>query len=97
MRISGDNQRSDIVFARLNESIGLDTPFVHTFINTKDANTGEFVNYHYASEMETVFVAISSGWAKETVIQFADIPITTRIALQSILGIRQGNSPKFYP
>jgi hypothetical protein len=92
VRISGDNQRIDLVKVGPNEPLGLDTPFVHTFINTKDANTGDFVSYHYAGEMNTVFVD-TTKWAKETIAQFAGIPFGTALTLQFFLGIDQGSTP----
>jgi len=93
VRISGDNQRIDMVKVGPNEPLGLDTPFVHTFVNTKDANTGDFVSYHYAGDMNTVFV-VSTKWAKETIAQFAGIPFATALTLRFFLGIDQGSTPK---
>jgi hypothetical protein len=91
--ISGNNQRIDMVTVGPNEPLGPNTPFVHTFINTKDANTGDFVSYHYAGEMNAVFVD-TKKWAKETVTQFADMPVLTAIGLQFFLGTDQGSTPK---
>jgi len=93
VRISGDNQRIDMVIVRLNEPLGLDTPFVNTYVNTKDVNTGNFVSYHYASEMNTVFVD-TSMWAEQTIAQFAGVPFATALTLQLFLGIDQGSTPK---
>lgn len=88
--ISGDKQRTDLVKVGPNEPMGLDTPFAHTLINTKDANTGDIVSYHYASAMKTVFVR-PNKWEKKTIGQFAGIPIAG--ALQAFLGIDQGSTP----
>ena len=90
--ISGDNYRIDMVEVGPNEPLGPNTPFVHTFINIKDATTGEFVSYHYAGEMNTVFVD-TKKWAKEDIAQFAGIPFTTALTLQFFLGIDQGSTP----
>ncbi len=90
---SGDNQRIDMVIAGPNETLGQDTPFVDTYVNTKDANTGEFVSYHYAGKMNTVFVD-TTKWTKETIAQFAGIPFTTALTLQFFLGIDQGSTPR---
>ena len=92
VRISGDNQRIDFVKVGPDKELGPNTPFVHTFINTKDANTGEFVSYHYAGEMNTVFVD-TTKWAKETIAQFAGIPFATALTLRFFLGIDQGSTP----
>lgn len=92
VRISGDNQRIDFVKGGPNEPLGPDTPFVDIFINTKDANTGEFVSYHYAGDMKTVFI-YTTKWTKETIAQFAGIPFATALALQFFLGIDQGSTP----
>lgn len=89
---SGDNQRIDMVKGRPNESLGPNTPFVDTFINAKDTNTGDFVSYHYAGDMKTVFVR-TTKWAKETIAQFAGIPFGTASTLQFFLGIDQGSTP----
>jgi hypothetical protein len=97
VRVLGDNQRVDFVKVGPNEPLGPDTPFVHTFVNIKDANTGDFVNYHYAGDMNTVFIE-KTKWTKETVIQFAGVPIASN--LQTFLGIDQGGtltSPNFVP
>jgi hypothetical protein len=90
--ISGDNHRTDTVTVGPNEPLGPNTPFVHSFINTKDANTGEFVSYHYAGEMNTLFVD-TRKWAKETIAQSAGIPFATALTLQFFLGIDQGSTP----
>lgn len=90
--ISGDNYRFDMVEVGPNEPLGPNTPFVHTFINIKDANTGEFVSYHYAGEMNTVFVG-TKKWAKEDIAQFAGIPFRTALILRLFLGIDQGSTP----
>ena len=92
VRISGDNQRIDLVKVGPNEPLGLDTPFVHTFVNTKDP-TGEFVSYHYTGQMNTVFVG-TRKWAKENIAQFAGIPFRIVLALQFFLGMDQGSTPK---
>ncbi len=92
VRVSDNNQRIDFVKVGPNEPLGLDTPFVHTFVNTQDANTGKFVSYHYASEMKTVFVD-TTKWTKETVVQFADMPFATALTLRLFLGIDQGSTP----
>lgn len=95
--ISDDEQRVDMVKVGPNEPLGPDMPFVHTFVNTKDANTGEFVSYHYASEMNTVFVD-TSKWAEEPIAKFADVPAARN--LQISLGVDQGGtltSPIFVP
>ena len=89
--ISGDNQRTDMVQVGPNEPLGLNTPFVHTFVNTKDP-TGEFVSYHYTGDMKTVFVR-TTKWAKENIAQFAGIPFGTALTLQFFLGIDQGSTP----
>jgi hypothetical protein len=96
VRISGNNQRIDFVKVGPNEPLGPDTPFVHTFINAKDANTGNFVSYHYAGDMNTAFVD-TTKWTKETITQFVGIPIAG--GLQAFLGINQGSltSPIFVP
>jgi hypothetical protein len=91
--ISGDNQRIDTVEVGPNEPLGPNTPFVHTFVNTKDATTGEFVSYHYAGKMNTVFVR-TTKWAKEEITQFAGIPFRNALILQLFLGIDQGSTPK---
>lgn len=88
--ISGDQQRTDSVKVGPDELLDESTPFAHTFINTKDANTGNFVSYHYASEMKTVFVR-PKKWAKKMIGEFAGIPIAG--ALQAFLGIDQGSTP----
>lgn len=92
VRISGDNQRIDFVKVGPDKELGPNTPFVHTFINTKDANTGDFVRYHYAAKMNTVFVD-TAKWAKENIAQFAGIPFATASTLQFFLGIDQGSTP----
>lgn len=92
VRISGDNQRIDMVKGRPNESLGPNTPFVDTFINAKDTTTGDFVSYHYAGDMKTVFVR-TTKWTKETIAQFAGIPFGTALTLQFFLGIDQGSTP----
>lgn len=89
--ISGDNQRIDMVQVGPNEPLGTNTPFVHTFVNTKDP-TGEFVSYHYTGDMKTVFVR-TTKWTKETIAQFAGIPFGTALTLQFFLGIDQGSTP----
>lgn len=89
VRISDDNQRVDLVKVGPNEPLGLDTSFVHTFVNTRDANTGDFVSYHYASEMNTVFVDISK-WVEEPIVKFADVPIARGVQIS--LGIDQGGT-----
>ncbi|MBW8000991.1 MAG: hypothetical protein FVQ80_03095 [Planctomycetes bacterium] len=91
--ISGNNQRIDTVTVGPNKPLGPNTPFVHTFINTKDANTGDFVSYHYASEMNTVFVN-TGKWAKEDIAQFAGMPFRTALFLRLFLGMDQGSTPK---
>ncbi len=91
--ISGNNQRIDMVIVGPNEPLGLDTPFVDTYVNTKDANTRDFVSYHYASEMNTVFVD-TTMWAKQDIAQFAGVPIITKMSLQLFLGLDQGSTPK---
>jgi hypothetical protein len=91
--ISGDNYRIDMVEVGPNEPLGPNTPFVHTLVNTKDANTGEFVSYHYAGAMNTVFVN-TGKWAKEDIAQFAGIPFATALTLQLFLGTDQGSTPK---
>jgi hypothetical protein len=93
VRISGDNQRVDFVKVGPNDPLGLDTPFIHTFVNTKDANTGDFVSYHYAGDMNTVFIE-KTKWPEETVIQSASMPFTTALFLRILLGIDQGSNPK---
>lgn len=90
--ISGDNYRIDMVEVGPNEPLGLDTPFVHTFVNTKDP-TGEFVSYHYTGQMNTVFVG-TRKWAKENIAQFAGIPFRIVLALRLFLGMDQGSTPK---
>jgi len=91
--ISGDNYRIDTVEVGPNEPLGPNTPFVHTFVYTKDATTGEFVSYHYAGEMNTVFVNMGK-WAREDIAQFAGIPFATALTLQLFLGTDQGSTPK---
>lgn len=93
VRISGDNQRIDMVKVGSNEPLGLDTPFVDTYVNTKDANTGDFVSYHYAGDINAVFVD-TTMWTKETIAQFAGVPILTAMSLQFFLGVDQGSTPK---
>jgi hypothetical protein len=88
--ISGDNQRIDFVKVGPDKELGPETPFVHTFINTKDPNTGQSVSYHYASDMNTAFVD-TTKWAKKTIAQFAGMPIAR--GLQFFLGIDQGSTP----
>jgi len=90
--ISVDNYRIDMVEVGPNERLGPNTPFVHTFINIKDATTGEFVSYHYAGNMKTVFVR-TKKWAKKDIAQFAGLPFTTALTLQFFLGIDQGSTP----
>jgi hypothetical protein len=90
VRISSDKQRIDFVKVGPNEPLDINTPFVDTFINTKDVNTGEFVSYHYAGDMKRVFVD-TTKWTKQTVIQFANMPVAG--ALQAFLGIDKGNTP----
>ena len=90
--ISGDNYRIDMVEVGPNEPLGPNTPFVHTFVNTKDATTGELVSYHYTGDMNTVIVD-TKKWAKEDITQFAGIPFTIALTLQIILGIDQGSTP----
>jgi hypothetical protein len=92
VRISGENQRIDMVIAVPNEKLGQDTPFVDTYVNTKDDKTGEFVSYHYAGEMNTVFVD-TTKWAKQNIDQFAGLPFATALTLQFFLGIDQGSTP----
>ncbi|MBN1804985.1 MAG: hypothetical protein JW837_07020 [Sedimentisphaerales bacterium] len=97
VRISDDKQRVDMVKVGPNEPLGPDTPFVHTFINTKDAHTGDFVSYHYASDMNTVFVD-TSKWAKEPIAKFTDMSAAR--SLQISLGVDKGGtitSPIFAP
>jgi hypothetical protein len=91
--ISGNNQRIDMVTVGPNEPLGPNTPFVHTFINTTDVNTGDFVSYHYASEMNTVFVG-TKEWAKDPITQFAGMPFETALFFRILLGIDQGSNPK---
>lgn len=91
--ISGDNYRIDRVEVGPNEPLGSNTPFVYTLVHTKDATTGEFVRYHYAGNMNTVFVN-TGKWAKEDIAQFAGIPFATALTLQLFLGIDQGSTPK---
>ena len=90
--ISADNQRTDLAKVGPNEPLGLDTPFVHSFVKTKDATTGDFVSYHYASEINTVFIN-TKMWTKETIAQFAGIPFATALTLQLFLGMDQGSTP----
>lgn len=90
--ISGDNQRIDMVKGRPNESLGPNTPFADTFINTKDTNTGDFVSYNYVGEMKKASVR-TKKWSKEAIAQFAGIPFTTALTLQFFLGIDQGSTP----
>jgi hypothetical protein len=92
VRISGDKQRIDLVKVGTNETLGPDIPFVDVFINTKDVNTGEFVSYHYAGKMKTVFI-FTAKWAKETIAQFAGMPFLTALTLRPFLGIDQGSTP----
>jgi len=97
VRISGENQLIDFVKVGPNEPLGPDIPFIHTFVNTKDANTGNFVSYHYTSEMNTVFID-TTKWTKETVAQFSGMQSAG--ILQFFLGIDQGGnltSPNFVP
>ncbi len=97
VRISGDNQRVDLVKVRPNEPLGPNTPFVDTFINAKDTNTGDFVSYHYAGDINAVLVR-TTKWAKETIAQSTGMQIER--GLQSSLGIDQGGtltSPIFAP
>lgn len=91
--ISNDEQRIDMVKVGPDEPLGPDTPFVHTFINTKDANTGDWVSYHYASDINAVFVDTTT-WAEQTIAQFAGVPILTARFLQFFLGIKQGDATK---
>ncbi len=90
--ISDDEQRIDMVKVGPNEPLGPDMPFVDTFINAKDANTGDFVSYHYAGDMNAVFVC-TTMWTKETIAQFAGLPLTTALGLQLFLGTDQGSTP----
>jgi hypothetical protein len=96
VRISGDKQRIDIVFAEANESLKLNTPFVDTFINTKDTTTGEFVSYHYAGDIETVFIT-TEKWAREAIIQFWHMPRLVMTALQFFLGVVDKESLNYVP
>jgi hypothetical protein len=89
VRISGDKQRIDLVKVGLNESLESNVPLVDTFINAKDANTGNFVSYHYAGDMNTVFVD-TTKWTKETIVQFVGVPIAG--GLQAFLGIDKGST-----
>ncbi len=91
--ISDDEQRIDMVKVRSNEPLGPDMPFVDTFINTKDANTGDFVSYHYAGDINAVFVC-TTMWTKETIAQFVGVPILIARPLRFFLGINQGGTPK---
>ncbi len=91
VRISGDNQRIDFVKVGLGKESEPSMPFVDTFINTKDAKTGELISYHYAGEMNTVFVD-TRMWTKEKIAQFAGIPFATALTLQLFLGIDQGST-----
>jgi hypothetical protein len=93
VRISADKQRIDMVKVRPNEPFGPDMPFVDAFINTKDANTGDFISYHYAGDINAVFVD-TTKWTKETIAQFAGMPILLAKSLQLFLGIDQGSTPK---
>ena len=68
------------------------TPFVDTYVNTKDDKTGEFVSYHYAGEMNTAFVD-TTKWVKESITQFADIPYTIALTLKLFLGKDKGSTP----
>jgi len=90
VRIFNDNRRTDLVRQEPNEPVGPNTPFVHSYINTRDPATGDFVSYHYAGDMKTAFIS-AGKWAKETIAQFADIPVAG--ALQALLGTDQGDSP----
>jgi hypothetical protein len=94
--VSGHNQRIDFVKVGPSEELGPNTPFVHTFINTKDANTGDFISFHYSHEMKTVFVD-TTKWTKQTIVKFAGIPFAS--ALQAFLGTNQGTAaePIFVP
>lgn len=96
VRISSDKQRIDFVKVGPNEPLESNTPFIHTFINTKDSNTDDFVSYHYAGDMNKVFVD-TTKWTKETITQFMGTPIAR--GLQAFLGINQGTltSPNFIP
>lgn len=93
VRISGDEQRIDMVKVWPNEPLGPDTPFVDTYINTKDSNTGDFVSYHYAGDINAVFVD-TTMWAEQTITQFGGLPILTAMGLQFFLGVDQGSTPK---
>jgi hypothetical protein len=93
VRISGDNRRSDFVTVGPNEPLGPDTPFVHTFVTTKDANTGEFVRYHYANEINTIFVDITKR-PEDPITKFAGMPFETALFFRILLGIDQGSNPK---
>lgn len=86
--ISGDKQRIDSVDIGPNELLEEDTPFDHSYINTKDAITGDSVSYHYAREMNTVFVN-QKKWKKKTIVQFAGIPVAK--IFQKCLGSNQDN------
>lgn len=98
IQISGDNQRIDFVKVGPDEPLDLNTSFVHTFINTKDATSGEFISYHYAGDMDTAFIE-ETKWAKNTVAQFAGIPLPSVLTIQAFLGIDKGTrtSPQFIP
>jgi hypothetical protein len=91
VRISGDRQRADVVRQDPYRPIGPDTPFVDTYINAREANTGNPITYHYAGEMRTVFVDRGS-WAEEAVTQFSYMPIAK--GFQASLGKDQGGTPK---
>jgi len=93
VRISDDEQRIDMVKVGPNEPLGPDMPFVDTFINTKNANTGNWVSYHYAGDINAVFVDTTT-WTKENIAQFAGVPIITARFLQFFLGINQSGTPK---
>lgn len=93
IRISVDDWRSDFVTVGPNEPLGPDTSYVHTFVTTKDTNTGEFVKYHYTSEMNAVFIDTTMR-AKQDITRFAGIPFITKMSLQLFLGLDQGSTPK---
>lgn len=109
IRIGGHRQRIDQVSAhpkkallkgtpheRINPEVVLepDTPFVHTYINTKDPNTGDFVSYHYAGDMNTAFVN-TTRWKKSDIINFAGLAF----AFRGLLGVNEGtlSEPVFVP
>ncbi len=93
VRISDDERRCDFVIVGPNEPLGPDTPFVHTFVTTKDANTGEFISYHYASEMNTVFIE-TKQLLGENIERFARMPYATALFLRILLGTYQDSNPE---